>query len=240
MPALAPSRLVVLSGAGLSAESGVPTFRGADGLWEGYRIEEVATPGAFERSPELVHRFYNLRRAALKTVQPNAAHVALARLERAWSGSFLHVTQNVDDLCERAGARRLLHLHGELLQVRCVACTWGSRWEGDLRSSSRCRECGRSGVLRPDIVWFGETPHHLDVVAEALQEADLFVSIGTSGLVYPAAGFARMAAEAGCRRLIEINVDSTGIRREFTERRVGPATVEVTRLVEEVLAEQRQ
>ncbi|MFO1460105.1 MAG: NAD-dependent deacylase [Verrucomicrobiota bacterium] len=237
MPAVAPPRIVVLSGAGLSAESGVPTFRGADGLWEGYRIEEVATPGAFQRSPELVHRFYNLRRAALKTVQPNAAHLALARLECAWSGSFLHVTQNVDDLCERAGSHRLLHLHGELLRVRCVACTWGSRWEGDLHSSSCCEKCGRSGVLRPDIVWFGETPLHLDVVAEALQEADHFICVGTSGLVYPAAGFVRIAAEAGCRRRIEINLDSTGITREFTERRVGPATVEVSRLVEELLSE---
>lgn len=238
MSVLPPSRLVVLSGAGLSAESGVPTFRGADGLWEGYRIEEVATPEAFLRTPELVHRFYNLRRAALKTVQPNAAHHALARLERAWSGSFLHVTQNVDDLCERAGAQRLLHMHGELLRVRCIACAWQTTWEGELETGSICRECGRSGVLRPDIVWFGETPYHLDVVAGALQDAELFVCIGTSGLVYPAAGFARMAAEAGCRRRIEINVDSTGISRDFTERRVGPATVEVSRLVEEIVSEQ--
>lgn len=240
MPALVPSRLVVLSGAGLSAESGLPTFRGTDGLWEGHRIEEVATPEAFQRNPGLVHRFYNRRRAALKTVLPNAAHGALVRLERDWSGHFLHVTQNVDDLCERAGARRLLHLHGELLKVRCVACAWGADWEDDLQTCSLCPECGRSGVLRPDIVWFGETPYHLDTVAEALQEADLFVCIGTSGQVYPAAGFARMAVEAGCRRLIEINVDSTGISREFTERRLGPATVEVSRLVDDVLSEQRR
>jgi NAD-dependent deacetylase len=237
MPVFASSNLVVLSGAGLSAESGVPTFRGADGLWEGHRIEEVATPGGFQRSPELVHRFYNGRRAALKTVQPNAAHLALARLEREWPGSFLHVTQNVDDLCERAGARRLLHLHGELLKVRCVTCDWETTWEGDLTTASICPECERSGVLRPDIVWFGETPYHLDLVAEALQAADLFVCIGTSGLVYPAAGFVRIAAESGCRRRIEINVDSTGISREFTEHRSGPATVEVARLVAELLSE---
>jgi len=227
--------LLVLSGAGLSAESGVATFRGTGGLWEGHRIEEVASPEAFERQPELVHRFYNLRRAALKRVRPNAAHEALVRLEREWSGPFLHVTQNVDDLNERAGARRLLHLHGQLLEIRCVACGGVGPWECDLEIQTTCPNCRRTGVLRPNIVWFGETPLHLDAIFEALTEVGIFLCVGTSGVVYPAAGFARTAAENGCRRLIEVNLESTGISSDFTERRHGPATVEVPRLVEELL-----
>ncbi|MCW5558695.1 MAG: NAD-dependent deacylase [Verrucomicrobiae bacterium] len=227
--------LVVLSGAGLSAESGVATFRGAGGLWEGHRIEEVASPVAFERKPELVHRFYNLRRDALKSVRPNAAHEALVRLEREWPGPFLHVTQNVDDLNERAGARRLLHMHGQLLEIRCVACDSVWTWESDLDIRTECPRCRRAGLLRPNIVWFGEMPMHLDAISEALAEAGIFVCVGTSGVVYPAAGFARTAAESGCRRLIEVNLESTGISSVFTECRHGPATAEVPKLVEELL-----
>lgn len=236
MAGLTHPSLVILSGAGLSVESGVATFRGADGLWEGHRIEDVATPEAFKKQPELVHRFYNLRRAALKTVEPNAAHHALVRLEREWPGPFLHITQNVDDLNERAGARKLLHMHGQLRQVRCTWCRAVLTWEGDLESSSVCPECARSGKLRPDIVWFGEMPYYIDEIMRALETVDIFLCIGTSGVVYPAAGFARLAAEYGCSRLIEINLERTGISDHFTEQRHGPATIVVPALVGELLS----
>ena len=230
-------RIVILTGAGLSAESGVPTFRGVDGLWEGYRVEEVASPEAFKHRPELVHRFYNLRRAALKTVMPNAAHESLVRLEREWPGSFLHITQNVDDLNERAGAQKLLHMHGQLAKVRCVWCRVVLDWQEDLFVETLCPECGKAGKLRPDIVWFGEMPYHIDEITRALETVDIFICIGTSGVVYPAAGFARLAAENGAQRLIEINPESTDISGHFTEHRQGPASVEVPRLVDELLAE---
>lgn len=230
-------RIVILTGAGLSAESGVPTFRGVDGLWEGYRIEEVASPEAFKHTPELVHRFYNLRRAALRTVVPNAAHASLVRLEREWPGSFLHITQNVDDLNERAGAQKLLHMHGQLAKVRCVWCRVVLDWHEDLFVETPCPECGKAGKLRPDIVWFGEMPYHIDEITRALETVDFFICIGTSGVVYPAAGFARLAAENGAQRLIEINPESTDISGHFTEHRQGPASVEVPRLVDELLAE---
>ncbi|HYF35026.1 MAG TPA: NAD-dependent deacylase [Prosthecobacter sp.] len=229
------SKIVILTGAGVSAESGVPTFRGVDGLWEGHRIEEVASPQAFRRMPEKVHRFYNMRRAALKTVEPNAAHLALAKLEREWPGEFLLVTQNVDDLHERAGSRKLLHMHGELLKVRCETCDAGMRWADDLQTGTVCPQCQSSGGMRPDIVWFGEMPYHMEEIMAALQRADIFVSIGTSGFVYPAAGFVDIASKHGARRRIEINVEATGISPAFNEPRAGPASVEVPRLVEELL-----
>lgn len=235
MAGLTHPSLVVLSGAGLSAESGVATFRGADGLWEGHRIEDVATPEAFVNTPELVQQFYNLRRAALKTVEPNTAHHALVRLEKAWPGSFLHITQNVDDLNERAGAGRLLHMHGQLKKVRCVWCRSVLDWEADLEVTTACPECDRAGKLRPDIVWFGEMPYYIAEIMRALETVDIFLCIGTSGVVYPAAGFARLAAENGCQRLIEVNLEPTGISSHFTEQRHGAAGVEVPRLVRELL-----
>lgn len=236
MAGLTHPNLVVLTGAGLSAESGVPTFRGVDGLWEGYQIEEVASPEAFRRTPELVHRFYNLRRAALHTVQPNAAHQALVKLEQAWPGSFLHVTQNVDDLNERVGAQKLRHMHGELRKVRCLWCRNVMPWEADLDSSTACPICEKTGKMRPDIVWFGEIPYYIEEITQALETVDIFICIGTSGVVYPAAGFARQAASKGAQRLIEINLESTEISSHFTERRPGTASVEVPRLVDELLA----
>jgi NAD-dependent deacetylase len=236
MASLTHPQLVILSGAGLSAESGVATFRAADGLWEGHRIEDVATPEAFMRVPGLVQHFYNLRRAGLKTVEPNAAHRALVRLEKAWPGGFLHVTQNVDDLNERAGAARLLHIHGQLKKVRCTDCRAVLGWEADLEVTTPCPECEQVGKLRPDIVWFGEMPYYIAEIMRALETVDIFLCIGTSGVVYPAAGFARLAAEKGCQRLIEVNLDPTSISSHFTERRHGPASIEVPRLVEELLA----
>ena len=205
--------IVILTGAGISAESGITTFRDAGGLWENHQLQDVATPEGFEADPHLVHRFYNARRTQLHEVAPNAAHYALAALERAWEGrgDFLLVTQNVDDLHERAGSRRLLHMHGELRRLRCTMCEETHPHLDDAGLELACPACGRSGVMRPDIVWFGEIPYHMDEIAEALDAADIFCAIGTSGLVYPAAGFAAEAMHnrRGCD-LFEINPNPTG------------------------------
>ena len=180
--------VVVLTGAGISAESGLATFRGPEGLWEGHRVEDVATPQAFARDPDLVQAFYDARRARLREVTPNAAHAALARLDTAWPGELLIVTQNVDDLHERAGAKRLLHMHGELMSAWCRACDARMPWDGGMGSHAICPECDVTGRLRPDIVWFGEMPYAMERIDAALRDCLLFVSIGTSGAVYPAAG----------------------------------------------------
>jgi NAD-dependent deacetylase len=226
--------IVVLTGAGISAESGLATFRGADGLWEGHRVEDVATPEAFRRDPDLVHAFYDARRARLDEVEPNAAHRALARLDAEWPGELLIVTQNVDDLHERAGAKRLLHMHGELRSAWCRACDARTRWEADLADRPACPGCGAVGHLRPDIVWFGEMPYGMDRIDRALMDADLFVSIGTSGNVYPAAGFVQTARYVGARTL-EMNLDPSAGSFLFDESRTGKAGELVPAWVEEVL-----
>ena len=226
--------IVILTGAGISAESGIATFRGADGLWEGHRFEEVASPEGFRRDPELVHRFYNLRRAGLDRVEPNAAHRALVRLEREWRGRFLLVTQNVDDLHERAGSERLVHMHGELRKALCEGCGKSWEWVGDLGMGDACIYCGRVGVVRPDIVWFGEMPYGMDGILAALGRCAIFVSVGTSGSVYPAAGFVDMARRVGART-VECNVAETSASGNFGERRTGLATEVVPALVEELL-----
>lgn len=232
----AEQNIVVLTGAGMSAESGVPTFRGVDGLWEGHRIEEVASPDAFRRKPELVHRFYNLRRAALNTVEPNAGHLALAKLEREWRGKFLLVTQNVDDLHERAGSEKLIHMHGELRKARCRNCGVVVSWTEDLSPATCCPSCEETGDMRPHIVWFGEMPFELETITNALKSADIFLCIGTSGVVYPAAGFARTAAQNPSCRLVEFNIESTEISRQFRERVIGPVSVELPKFVEQLLS----
>jgi NAD-dependent deacetylase len=228
--------IVILTGAGVSAESGLATFRGPDGLWEGHRVEEVATPEAFERDPALVHQFYDARRARLGEVEPNAAHHALARLDAAWPGELLIVTQNVDDLHERAGAQRLLHMHGELTSALCMACGSRSNWQGGMGEpqSNQCPRCGLFGQVRPDIVWFGEMPYEMERIDEALMNCDLFVSIGTSGAVYPAAGFVQTAKYCGARTL-EINLEPSQGSLFFDERRYGPAGIEVPKWVDGVL-----
>lgn len=226
--------LVILTGAGVSAESGIATFRGPGGLWEGHRVEDVCTPEALARDPALVHRFYDLRRAALDTVEPNAAHHALARLDAEWPGELLIVTQNVDDLHERAGATRLLHMHGELRSALCAACGIRERWTDALPPDSECPNCGML-ALRPDIVFFGEMPYHMDRIEVALADADLFVSIGTSGAVYPAAGFVQTARHYGAATL-EINLEPSGGSHWFEESRMGPAGALVPAWVEEMRA----
>lgn len=225
--------IVILTGAGISAESGVATFRGPGGLWEGHRVEDVCTPEALAGDPELVHRFYDARRAALGGVSPNKAHMALARLDAEWPGELLVVTQNVDDLHERAGTRRLLHIHGELNAALCARCGKAAAWTGELPPGAICPVCG-AGALRPDIVFFGEMPYHMDAIEAALARCDVFVSIGTSGAVYPAAGFVRVAAEAGAATL-EINLEPSAGSGWFGESRFGLAGVLVPTWVEEVL-----
>ena len=226
--------IVILTGAGISAESGLATFRGPDGLWEGHRIEDVATPEAFARDPALVHAFYDARRGRLSEVEPNAAHRALARLDAEWPGELLIVTQNVDDLHERAGASRVLHMHGELKSAWCLACDARSPWDGSLGDHPACPECGASGGLRPDIVWFGEMPYGLDRIDRALMKADLFVSIGTSGAVYPAAGFVQTARHCGAHTL-EMNLEPSLGSYLFHETRTGKAGDLVPAWVEEMM-----
>ncbi|MCY1670548.1 NAD-dependent deacylase [Novosphingobium sp. SL115] len=233
-----PRNIVILTGAGISAESGIDTFRGAGGLWENHRVEDVATPDAFARDPELVLRFYDMRREAIQTREPNAAHIALARLDREWAarsggGEVLIVTQNVDDLHERGGALNVLHMHGEHLSVWCGACDERHRWVGALLHRPPCPACGEA-ALRPDIVWFGEVPYRMDDIYQALAAADLFVSIGTSGAVYPAAGFVRTARELGLQTL-ELNLERSQGSAWFEETRLGPATQIVPEWVEELL-----
>ena len=225
--------IVILTGAGVSAESGIETFRDGGGLWENHRVEDVATPEAFARDPDLVLRFYDMRRAAIQTRQPNAAHQALARLDAEWPGELLIVTQNVDDLHERAGARRLLHMHGEHLKAWCVACDGRSRWTASLLDRPACPACGEP-ALRPDIVWFGEMPYRMDEIYAALRGADLFVSIGTSGAVYPAAGLVRQGRDLGARTL-ELNLEPSQGTAWFHEARHGPATEVVPAWVDELL-----
>jgi NAD-dependent deacetylase len=225
--------IVVLTGAGISAESGIATFRGPGGLWEGHRVEDVCTPEALASDPALVHRFYDARRAALAGVAPNAAHEALARLQAAWPGAVTIVTQNVDDLHERAGAS-VWHMHGELRSALCARCGEQRAWEESLLPGTRCDSCG-AAALRPDIVFFGEMPYGMERIEAALAAADLFVSIGTSGAVYPAAGFVQLAGHYGARTL-ELNLEPSGGSAWFDESRLGPAGELVPAWVAEVLA----
>ena len=230
--------IVILTGAGVSAESGIDTFRaGANGgpsLWEQHRVEDVATPEGFARDPELVLRFYDMRRAAIQTKEPNPAHFALAMLDAEWTGELLIVTQNVDDLHERAGARRVLHMHGEHLNAWCSACDVRSPWRETLIDRPPCPACGKH-ALRPDVVWFGEMPYRMNEIDAALRRADLFVSIGTSGAVYPAAGYVRTARDLGTATL-ELNLERSQGSRWFAETRLGPASEIVPAWVAQVLA----
>ncbi len=237
MPLPRTGMIVALTGAGISAESGLATFRGAGGLWEGLRAEEVATPEAFARDPALVHRFYNMRRRQLRdpAIQPNAAHRALARLGREWRGGVLLVTQNVDDLHERAGSHDVLHMHGELMRVRCTACGEERLWLRDLECHTACPACSAPGGLRPAVVWFGEMPLHMERITAALGDCALFLAIGTSGSVHPAAGFVALVRDRGRAHTIELNLEPSAVRPDFAEARHGPAGTTVPALVEELL-----
>ncbi len=230
--------VVILTGAGTSAESGLRTFRASDGLWEDHRIEDVATPEGFVRDPALVHQFYNMRRQQLldTLTQPNTAHQALAELECKHAGEFLLVTQNVDDLHERAGSRRLLHMHGELLKARCIRSEQVFEIRSDMSPLSRCQCCGELGNLRPDIVWFGELPMAMERIYAALQGCDLFISIGTSGTVYPANGFVQEALAAGAHT-VELNLQPSLQTSAFAEQIYGPASVVVPAYVQRLLVD---
>ncbi|SEO03769.1 NAD-dependent deacetylase [Salinihabitans flavidus] len=227
-------KIVILTGAGISAESGLGTFRDVGGLWTQHRIEDVATPEGFHRDLDLVHGFYNTRRAKAATARPNAAHEALARLEREHPGEVVVVTQNVDDLHERAGSRSVLHMHGRIAGALCGAC--GGRWQApDIMSKTDvCPTCGATAT-RPDVVWFGEIPHHMDEILRHLSQADLFAAIGTSGEVYPAAAFVEEAAAAGAHT-VELNLDPSAHVTAFAETFFGPATETVPRWVAQELA----
>ena len=225
--------IVVLTGAGISAESGLATFRAEDGLWEDHPVEQVATPEGFARDPDLVQRFYDARRAAVLVASPNAAHHALGRLEREWDGELLLVTQNIDDLHERAGAHGVLHMHGEALSAWCTSCDARHPWRTTLRDRPACAACGEL-ALRPDIVWFGEMPYRMDAIFTALARADLFVSVGTSGAVYPAAGFVQQAAAHGAHTL-ELNLERSAGSHWFDETRLGLASELVPQWVDQLL-----
>lgn len=218
--------IVVLTGAGISAESGLGTFRDIDGIWTKYDLEDVATPGGFRRNPGLVQDFYNQRRRQLRQAAPNAAHLALAELEAALEpvgGRFLVVTQNVDDLHEKAGSRSIVHMHGELLSALCETCSARARWADDLAADCTCPGCGVAGGLRPDVVWFGEAPYHMDRIHRRIAACDMFVSIGTSGEVYPASGLVSLARSMGAVTL-ELNLEPSANARTFDEGRYGPAS----------------
>ncbi len=231
-------RIVVLTGAGISQESGLDTFRDPGGIWSRYRIEDVATPEAFTRDPHKVHDFYNMRRRNLLAghVKPNAAHAALAELERRWPGEFLLVTQNIDDLHERAGSARLIHMHGEMRKARCIACNTVAANDADLSLDTVCAACTRPGGLRPHVVWFGEMPLEMERIGAVLAACDLFVSVGTSGNVHPAAGFVAEANAAGART-VELNLEPSLGRSHFAEGRYGKATEIVPEFVAALLAE---
>ncbi|WP_022728456.1 Sir2 family NAD+-dependent deacetylase [Fodinicurvata sediminis] len=230
-------KIVILTGAGVSRESGLNTFRDADGIWAQVRIEDVATPEAFARDPEGVQAFYNARRQGLRAaeIQPNAAHLALAELESDWPGEVLLVTQNIDDLHERAGSRNLIHMHGELFKARCEDCGSIHEWRGDLEVTSPCPACGDSGNLRPHVVWFGEMPFEMDRIAAELESCDLFLSVGTSGSVYPAAGFVQEVRMAGRGHTVELNLEPSEGRDLFHEHHHGPASEVVPDYVHSLL-----
>lgn len=236
MTARSCHRILVLTGAGISKESGLDTFRDAGGIWATVDLEEVATPQAFDRDPAKVHDFYNARRRALRNpnVTPNLAHRALTRLERNWDGQLLVVTQNIDDLHERAGTRQLVHMHGELLKARCEGCDKIVEWPDDLGIDSVCPGCWQAGGLRPHVVWFGEMPLDIERIHEAVESCDLFIAIGTSGVVYPAAGFVEGARRAGART-VELNLEPSDGHSRFAERICGPATETVPAFVSDLL-----
>ncbi|MFQ3201311.1 MAG: NAD-dependent deacetylase [Zhongshania sp.] len=229
-------RIVILTGAGISAESGIKTFRAEDGLWEEFRVEDVVTPEGFAGDPVLVQYFYNARREQLLSdaVKPNSAHFALVKLENEFDGELLIVTQNIDNLHEQAGSNNVIHMHGELLKMRCAYTDTIYPIEGDISVDDRCECCGLCGALRPHVVWFGEMPLQMEEIYQALENCDLFIAIGTSGNVYPAAGFVRQAVVSGANTM-EINLEPTAVESFFSEHRYGQASTWVPAVVADIL-----
>ena len=227
--------IVILTGAGLSAESGISTFRDKDGIWSKYDISEVATPEAFMKNPHLVHEFYNSRRKSLADVEPNAAHFAIAELESKFSGNVLVVTQNVDNLHERAGSKNLIHMHGEIYQALCGHCDHRVYWQNDLSTEIECGNCNKKDGMRPDVVWFGEFPYKMEEIYEALSQCDLFISIGTSGTVYPASGFVAEARQNGSQT-VELNLEPSEGVSLFHQAIHGKATEVVPQYIRKLLS----
>lgn len=232
-------RIVILTGAGISAESGIPTFRDSEGLWSKYKIEDVATFEAFQRNPQLVQNFYNERRRELLIgkIKPNSAHTALTRLQKEFKGSVYLITQNIDNLHELSGSQSVVHMHGELLKSRCMSCEKLQICESDLNENTICNICKSKGMLRPHVVWFGEIPLRMDEIYRELSLASLFISIGTSGNVYPAAGFVRHAKYEAGAKTVEINMEPSCNYNLFDEKLLGKATEIVPQYVDEILKE---
>jgi NAD-dependent deacetylase len=228
------TRIVILTGAGISAESGLATFRDKDGIWSKVDYRTVATPEGFARNPGLVHDFYNVRRRDHAKVKPNGAHIALARLESEFPGEVVLVTQNIDALHEAAGSCNVIHMHGELLKAWCLRCDNRYPWCDDIETTTNCPACGKTGGVRPDVVWFGEIPYHMEQIAVEMSRADLFISIGTSGSVYPAAGFVADARESGAHT-VELNLEPSEGVSSFHETYYGPATEVVPEYVGKLL-----
>ncbi len=230
-----PSSIVALTGAGISAESGVATFRDPDGIWAKVDYRDVATPEGFARNPDLVHEFYNQRRGKMADYDPNAAHNALAAFEAKFAGTFTLVTQNIDNLHERGGSKNLIHMHGTHINVLCNNCGHREPWEKALSTKVACPACKTPGYLRPDVVWFGEMPYHMESIYAALSACDLFISIGTSGNVYPAAQFVQQANHAGAHT-VELNLEPSQGIDEFAEAIHGKATEIVPAYLKDILA----
>lgn len=230
--------IVVLTGAGISKESGLDTFRCQGGIWSKVNLEDVATPDGFARNPQLVHAFYNARREKLSdpSISPNPAHAALARLEREWAGDVFVVTQNIDDLHERAGSRNLLHMHGELAKVRCERCETVIDWRAEVSIDDQCPRCEAKGKLRPHVVWFGEMPIGMEEIYQALDRCSLFMSVGTSGHVYPAAGFVSHVRMYTRAHTVELNLEPSTGASLFAETVYGPASEVVPVYVDALLA----
>ncbi len=233
-------KIVILTGAGISAESGIDTFRDKGGLWEKHRVEDVATPEAFERNPKLVQDFYNKRRRQLLTshIEPNTAHIAIAKLEAKWPNDVCIITQNIDPLHEQAGSKQVIHMHGELLKVRCTKSEKVFEWNKDITPETRCACCNETDTLRPHVVWFGEMPFELEKIHHALHHCDLFIAIGTSGNVYPAAGFVQEAKVESGAHTVELNLEPSEVNTLFDEHFYGKATEIVPKYVEKLLEEQ--
>ncbi len=226
--------IAILTGAGVSAESGLGTFRDKDGLWTRHDLAEVATPEGYARNPDLVLDFYNMRRKNCRAAAPNAAHAAIARLQHDYPGPVTLVTQNIDDLHERAGSPEVIHMHGQILQALCAACGHRWAWAGDMGRADACAACRAPGTVRPDVVWFGEMPYRMEEIWARIADCALFVAIGTSGAVYPAAGFVADAKHRGARTL-EINIEPSENAAFFDRTLLGPASRTVPEWVDAVL-----
>ncbi|GJL99525.1 MAG: NAD-dependent protein deacylase [Methyloligella sp.] len=230
-------KILILTGAGLSAESGLGTFREENGIWSKYNFEEVATPEGYAADPKRCLDFYNMRRDLHHKATPNTAHKALARLEAEYPGEVVIVTQNIDSLHEAAGSHRIIHMHGQIDRVKCNDC--GTTYDypyGTIEVNSICPSCNVQGQQRPDVVWFGEMPYDLDEIQKEIDSCFLFISIGTSGSVYPAAGFVNMARKAGAHT-VELNLEPSDGAVQFHEAHQGKATEIVPRYVDKLMHE---